>query len=157
MLIQYEEDRMKTWPIATAARAADISPLQVSTWIVTGILPLDSGDKRSTGRGDRSGLSRERVIQVAIAKQIMLLGIPSSHAVRFASRFTGEGNAGRPRGQLFPHGRTMIFIGVDGATVKNVRISDTLTDVIEGSARCIILDLNQIVAHCDAELNKVKH
>jgi hypothetical protein len=145
-----------TWPLRTVALAADMKPRALRQWFETSVITLQGNDRKSTGPGDHCGLSRQRAYQAAIVQHLNKLGVSVSRAARVALEFTDSGNFGRPPGVLFEHGKTILFVGPDGASVKNIRAGTLFSDVVNGSDASIIVNLNGIVARVDDVLSKAQ-
>jgi hypothetical protein len=88
----------KTWPISTAAKAADMQSRALRQWFSTRVLKLRANDRKSTGSGDHCGLSRQRAYQAAITQTLNRYGVSVSRAALAAALFTDEGQP-NPRPQ----------------------------------------------------------
>ena len=142
-----------TWPINTVARVADVDSRILSQWFRTGMLQYRGDDKHSMGTGVRCGLSRPRVIEATIVRLLSRYDVPASRAGRAAIEFTINENAGRPACELFPIGATALVIRQHDAVVVNVGPETRVSD-LSANGVAIVIDLNAIVAHVDAELSK---
>jgi hypothetical protein len=142
-----------TWPINMVARVADVDSRILSQWFRTGMLQHRGDDKHSMGTGVKVGLSRPRVIEATIVRLLSRYGVPASRAGRAAFEFTINENAGRPVCELFQTGTTALVIRQHDAVVVNLTPETRISD-LSANAVAIVVDLNAIVAHVDAELSK---
>ena len=144
-----------TWPMRKVASIADVDSRILSQWFSTGMLKYRRDDKHHMGTGVRSGLSRPRVIEATIVRLLGRYGVPASRAGRAAFEFTVNGNNGRAACELFPLGKTALVIRQHDAVVANVDPDARVAD-LSNNGVAIVVDLNAIVAHVDAELAKSK-
>ena len=142
-----------TWPIKTVARVADVNSRILDQWFRTGMLQYRGGDKHHTGTGVKVGLTRPRVIEATIVRLLGRYDVPASRAGRAAFEFTISENAGRPACELFPLGSTALVLRQNDAVVVNVTPETRVSD-LSANGVAIVVDLNAIVAHVDAELAK---
>jgi hypothetical protein len=141
-----------TWPMRTVASIADVDPRILSQWFATGMLKYRRDDKHHMGTGTRSGLSRPRVIEATIVRLLSRYGVPASRAGRASFEFTINGNHGRPAGELFPMGKTVLVIRQHDAVVANVDPDARVSD-LSNNGIALIVDLNKVVSDVDAALN----
>ncbi len=144
-----------TWPLRTVARAADMKPRALRQWFDTGVLKLRGNDRKSTGSGDHCGLSRQRAYQAAIVQHLNKHGVSVSRAAKAAFEFSDCGNTGRPPGELFEHGKTILILEPQGATVKNVFFAASLADISKRGVCVIVVDSNRIVEQVNTVLNNI--
>jgi hypothetical protein len=140
----------KTWRLRDVAQAAEMNPRALRQCLEIGALELRGQDKKATGSGTRVGLSKPRAYQAAIMKQLNRRGLAIPQAARIAFAFSDAGNVGRSPGTLYEHGRTVIVVDDDGATVKNI-FSDTTLN--HRSPCTITVDVNKVVEHVDSFLD----
>ena len=126
------------------SRATKVSLPTLGRWLDRGTIRQSRRDKPSTGSGEHRQFSRNTVVQIAIAKQLIDLGIGAGRANKAAAVF-GE------RAQLFPCGKTYLVIGRDGTRVKNGFHDTPLTEVSNDGV-CTIVELNCVVEHVDSKL-----
>jgi hypothetical protein len=93
-------------------------------------------------------------LQAATTKWLTALGVSFSTASAAALEFSDEGQTGRSPGELFEHGKTLLIIGPEGATVKNVFFDASWADV-SSSVCAISVDLSRVVQQVDAVLNNI--
>jgi hypothetical protein len=129
---------------------------RLGRWLDRETIKPSRSDHRTRGTGDHRTFSRATIIQIAIAKALIELGVGAGAANTAAALFTDCGNAGREPGELFEHGKTMLVVGPEGATVKNVPYDATLADVSNHGVCSITVDLNRIVESVDTILKEVK-
>ena len=144
-----------TWRLSAAAPAADMKPRQLRQCFETGALKLSGKDQKSSGSGSYAGLSKPRVYQAAIMKHLHRSGLSIPHAARAAFEFSNVGNIDRAPGELFAHGKTVLLITPNGTTVKNIFSDTSFSDVSNGSACVITVDLNRVVEQVDTLLTKI--
>jgi hypothetical protein len=142
----------KTYPLHIAAAAAQSKPREFRRKVDNGFLAFKGCDRASTGTGDPAGYSQRRILQAAIIKGAGRL-VSSSTASDAALKFTDEGNLGRAPGELYPHGRTVLLITPDDATVKNLFSYTSLSDV-SNSTWTVIVDLNRLAEQVSTVLTK---
>jgi hypothetical protein len=143
-----------TYPLHVAASAAGYKPREFRRLVDNGFAALQGCDRMSTGTGVPTGYSRRRILQAATMKQITPLDVSASTASAAALAFSDEGQTSRAAGQLFNHGRTLLVIDAGGPIIKNVFHDTPWTEISKHGPCAIIVDLNQVVASVDAELNK---
>ena len=141
-----------TWPLRDAARASGTKARVLGQWLATGVLKLTDRDVRSTGSGVRVGLSRQRILQVAITRHLVLQGVTVSKAVCAAAKFTDEYQKGRLPGELFPDGRTYLVARGGNWTVMQCPFDASYTALSDFEPTIIAVDLNRVVDDVDNNL-----
>jgi hypothetical protein len=121
--------------------------------VFNGPIKLRNCDRETTGSGIPVGYSRRRILQAAIVRKLIPLGVTNRAAGRCALAFTDEGTSERAAGQLYPHGKTILCVSAQGAKVLNAMFDVTLADATDREVAAITIDLNQVVAQVDAVLN----
>jgi hypothetical protein len=144
----------ETYPLNVAAKAAGTNTKKLRSRLDHGSIKLRGSDRKSTGSGDWVGLSRNRILQIAIIETLTGIGVTLSAASTAALTFTDEGQASRSPGELFEHGKTVLVIAPDGTTVKNVFFDASLADVSKRAKCAITVDLNKVAELVDATLKK---
>jgi hypothetical protein len=143
----------KTYTIGVAAEAARTTPRKIRRLIDTNVTPLRANDVKAAGSGSRIGLSRNRIMQIAATTVLLGSGVSLSNAAKASLEFSDRGSAGREPSQCFKHGKSVLVIGPEGATLKNFPFNATLTDI---SDVCIIaVDINRVVDAVDAILKEI--
>ena len=140
------------WPLRDAARAAGMKPRALRQKIDTGLFNLTGCDHPSKGSGNRCGLSRRRILQCAVTQELIQLGFSPSRAARSALEFSDVGNVGRQPAELFEHDRTILFIRLDGAVVKNVAFNASFAEIKNGANCHLMVDLDAITKRVDHSL-----
>jgi len=143
----------KTYPLHIAAEAAKYKEREFRRQVSNGFFELHGCDRASTGSGDHIGYSRRRVLQAATTKWLTNLGVSISTASDASLKFSDEGQTGRAPGELFKHGKTILVIGPEGATIRNIFSDTSLTDISDNAA-CAIVNLNKVVESVDTVLNQ---
>jgi hypothetical protein len=144
----------KTFPLHIAAEAAQFTTKEFRRQVNNGPLKLQGCDRGSSGSGDPIGYSRRRILQAAITKRLTPLGVSASTAAAAAYRFTDEGQTRRQPSETFEHGKTLLLVSPEGATVKNVFFDVTLSDATDRTVAAIVVDLNKLVEAVDSVLNE---
>lgn len=85
--------------ISDACRAARAEPNTVRAWLQRGHFTLGAADIRAAVNGASHSLSRRRVYQIAIAAELVALGIHPKRAASLAAGFTDVGNGLDPDSQ----------------------------------------------------------
>jgi hypothetical protein len=148
----------QTWRLRDVADAAQMKPRALRQCFEIGALKLNGLDKPSGGSGQPVGLSRHRAYQAAAMKHLHNNGLSIPHAARIAFQFSDVGSMGRPPGSVFEHGRTVILVGPDGASIKNIFAATSFSDVISNCSPCFIaVDMNKIVEAVNTVLNERKN
>ncbi|MBY0256131.1 hypothetical protein [Methylobacterium sp.] len=100
-----------------AAAAAVIDPMNsvarvatFRTWLARGIIRYSETDQAPARAGVAGLLSRHRVIQLAIAAQLVDLGLPPKEAADVAVAFSDTAAPPRFPGILFPTGETTLCV-----------------------------------------------
>jgi hypothetical protein len=145
----------RTWRLRDVAQAAEMKPRALRQGFEIGALKLSGNDKRSTGSGDFVGLSKQTAYQAATMKHLHRIGLSIPHAARAAFEFSDVGNIGRAPGELFKHGKTILLVGPDSTTVKNIFADTSLADVFASSPCVIIVSVNAVVDQVDTTLNQI--
>lgn len=145
-----------TYSIGVAAEAARSSTHDIRRWIDTNVTPLRSNDVKAEGSGSRIGLSRNRILQIAITGALLKSGVSLSNAATASLEFSDEGNMGREPGEIFKHAKTVLIIDPDGAKVKNIPFDASIADVSNHSVCTITVDINRIVDSVDKILKETK-
>jgi hypothetical protein len=144
-----------TWRLRTVAQAADMNPRALRQAFEIGALKLSGNDKKSSGSGSYIGLSRPRAYQAAVMKHLHRAGLSIPRAAQMAAEFSDVGNIGRAPSELYDHGRTILVVGPEGATVRNIFSDTSFADVSNCSACLITVDLNKVVQQADTVLNQI--
>src|SRR5216684_2685930 len=110
----------KTYPLRVAVEAAKYKEREFRRQVSNGFFKLRGCDRASTGSGDHIGYSRRRVLHAATTKWQTNLGVSISTASDAALKFSDEGQTGRAPGEVFEHGKSLLLVSPEGATVKNI-------------------------------------
>lgn len=144
---------MTTWALADAARAARTNARTLRRRIDIGTFKLRGGDIEANGSGTYCGLTRARVLQVAITQHLTEIGMSPSSAAEAALQFSDHGDSKRAPGDVFPYGKTLLIIDHEGVSLTNVDFDVPLFDATHRAASTVVVDCNQIAAQVDAALN----
>jgi hypothetical protein len=99
----------QTWTLGVAANAAQTAAKTVRRWLDNGVIALRGHDVKSDGSGFYCGLSRARVLQTAITRALLNVGVSLSVAARAALIFSDHGDSDRLPGELFKFGKTSMM------------------------------------------------
>ena len=143
-----------TYPLHTAAKAAGYRPREFRRLVDNGFAAMQGCDRTSTGTGDKAGYSRRRILQAATTKALTDLGVPTSRASHAAFQYSDVENIGRAPGKLYSHGKSLLFVSADSATVRNVFHDTSWTDITPGTSVTIV-DLNRVAERVDHLLNTI--
>ena len=105
-----------TYPLRVAAEAAQIPTIRIRRYIDANVTPIRTNDVKAAGSGSRVGLSRNRILQIAITEALLKSGVSLSTAAKAAYEFSDRGNAGRGAGQLWLLGKTASGLRQGGNT-----------------------------------------
>ena len=146
-----------TYRLPDAAKAAGYTKRKYRWRIEGGFFPTRGCDRTPNGSGSAAGYSRRHILHAATTKCLTDLGLSISVASDAALKFSDEGQTSRAPGETFAHGKSILTIGPDGATVRNFRFDAAFADV-SNRGRCIIaVDLNRVADDVDAALMKVQN
>jgi hypothetical protein len=143
----------KTFPLRVAAAAAQSDERTLRRWLDNHVIELRGNDVTTTGSGTQCGWSRNRIVQAGTTEALLKSGMSLSRAAKASLKFSDEGQARRSPGDLFEHGNTILVIGPECATVKNVFYDATLAEVTNRGVCTITVDMNKIVQKVDEILN----
>ena len=145
---------MTTWPLGIAASAANTSPRTIRRWIDNGVIKLKRGqDVVANGSGSYCGLSRNRILQIAITHQLLEAGMSRSKAARAALAFTDTGDESRATGELYPFGKTLLVIE-QTPRVINADYDARISEIIPLQPCAVVLDCARITNRVDETLSK---
>jgi hypothetical protein len=138
---------------AAVARAAGITLGLLAQWVDRKIVRLAPPDVPAASSGVPRQFSRRRIDQIAIAAELVNVGISSSHAAEAASTFTDQPSKGRAAGELYPVGKTLLVVAADGTSVVNVSESAALDSAIDVLASvAAIVNVGAVIDRVDRAL-----
>jgi hypothetical protein len=148
---------MNTWPLGIAANAANTTPRTIRRWMDNGVIKLKRGqDVIANGSGSYCGLSRNRILQIALTQDLIATGMSRSRAASAAVVFTDKGNAERAPGALYPFGKTLLVVDSDPHVI-NADFDARLSEIIPLSPCAIVVDCARITATVDETLSKTDY
>src|SRR6266851_802941 len=103
--------------IGDVSRVTGVPMPMLARWLDRRTIQPSREDKSSVGTGDHRTFSRNTVVQIAIAWQLIEMGIGPGRANAAASLFTQHGQTNRAAGQPFPQARTILALRSTGAVV----------------------------------------
>jgi hypothetical protein len=130
-----------------------LRPAKQFQWTDRSITIPSKKDKLPSGSGDPHLMSIETVLQLAITVELVGLRVQPKAAARAARKFTDEGQTGRAPGVCFGHGKTILVITPDGATVRNLDFTASIFEAVNDDVS-IVVDLNRIVERVHNVLSK---
>jgi hypothetical protein len=143
-----------TYSLSVAAEAARTSTRKIRREIDSNVTPLRANDVKANGSGTRIGLSRNRIVQIAVTTKLVKSGVSLSNAAKAALEFSDSGDMGRDAGEVYPTAKTILAIsGPDGPAVRNVDFNVSVFDEMSNDGVAIIVDLNRLTEHIDSVLN----
>ena len=145
---------MTTWPLGIAACAAQTSTRTIRRWLDNGVIKLRRGqDVIANGSGSYCGLSRNRILQIALTQQLLATGMSRSRAASAALVFTDTGDEQRAPGELYPFGKTLLVVDRTPQVI-NADFDARLTDLMPLSPCAIVVDCARITTCVDEVLCK---
>jgi DNA-binding transcriptional MerR regulator len=139
------------------SRATGVSVPTLGRWFDRGTIKQSRRDKASTGHGDHRQFSRNTIIQIAIAKQLIDLGISAGPANAAASLFTEHGQRDREPAQPFGHGRTILALRPTGPVVLNVQFDADFSELSDFGVAFVAVDCGMICKTIDAIFNSTNN
>lgn len=140
-----------SYKLSEVAAAVGISSATLATWCDRGMIPMPK-----TGKGTNRTFSIKDVDRAAIINELVRLSLPVAEASRAASIFSDERSTGRPRGQLYREGKTLLIVDRDGTSVVNVHdrdeFEDAMSKLFSDERGVIVLSLSTLLARVDARL-----
>jgi hypothetical protein len=142
---------MTTWPLGIAAKAASISPRTIRRWIDNGVIKLKRGqDVIASGSGTYCGLSRNRILQIAVSQRLIEAGMSRSKAARAALEFADKAGC-----QLYPFGKTLL-VADSAPRVINADFDARVSEFLTSFHPCaVVLDCGLVTTCVDQALTKV--
>ena len=133
------------------SRATGVSVPTLGRWFDRGTFKQSRRDKASTGHGDHRQFSRDTVIQIAIAKQLIDLGMSAGPANTAATVFTEHGQRGREPAKPFTQGRTILALRKSGPVVLNAFDAD-FGELSDFGVAFVAVDCGKICKEIDAQI-----
>src|ERR1700682_1201232 len=149
------EDHMPTplLKLGGLSRATGASVATLRRWFDRGKFKQSRRDKASTGHGDHRQFSRNTVVQIAIAKQLIELGIGAGRANAAASMFTDHGQRNRAAGETFSQGRTILVIRPTGPVILNPLFDAEFSELADYGIAFVAVDCGKTCSEVDSILN----
>lgn len=136
----------RTFKKKEVLKAITIPESTFEHWADRKVFGLAPDDFPGDGRGKPRRFCTRTIVKLAIAHKISLLGIPANIAVAMASKFTDVPQHGRPIGQPFPVGRTVLLATPDGVgAIRNIQPDGDLDSLFNTEA-AIVVDIGAIVS-----------
>ncbi len=125
-------------------------------WADRGTLKPNRRDKATTGHGDHRTFSRDTIVQIAIAKPMIELGISAGAANAAASLFTDHGQPGRSAGEPFAQGRTLLILRPTGPVVINPEFDAEFSEMAASGIAFAAVDCGKVCNEIDSLINNRK-
>lgn len=144
---------MKTYPTGVAGKATGTPLATLQRYLQRSHITLQPCDVPSRGCGENRGYSLRRILQIALTTELTRLGIGPSRAAKAAFEFSDKGGTGRPVGELYPLGQTLLVGLPDGKSkVINVPPDKSISDVLSNDRAAFICDCGYVVAKVTEKL-----
>jgi hypothetical protein len=122
-------------------------------WLDRGTIKQSRRDKASGGSGEHRQFSRNTIVQIAIAKQLIDLGVSAGPANTAASLFTDNGQHNRAAGEPFAQGRTILALRPTGAVVLNAQLDADFSELSDFGVAFAAVDCGKVCTEIDSILN----
>ncbi|WP_424981602.1 hypothetical protein [Maritalea sp. S77] len=137
-----------------AAFAAEIDKSTLSRWLDTGIIKMRGPDVDSGSSGIPRQFSRQRIVQIAIAKALANIGVSPGRGAAAALKFTEEENCEIP-----DTGCAWLVMDDAGPRLARVDHEPKLAEVLLSPGgwapiAAVAIDLSRIVRRVDARLQQ---
>jgi hypothetical protein len=119
-------------------------------WLDRGTIKQSRRDVASGGSGEHRKFSRNTTVQIAIAKQLIDLGINAGPANAAASLFTEHGQRNRAVGEPFSQGRTILALRPTGAVVLNAQVDADFSELSDFGVAFVAVDCGKICKEVDS-------
>ncbi len=138
--------------LSEAAEAVGVELRTLSGWLDRRIIDIPGA-----GSGTNRRFGRDDVIRVGLISDLVRLGVSVSEAAKAASAFCDDANGDRDASELFPSGKTFLFIDADGARVVNVDASreqfeSAMQAVYSETHGAIVVNVGLLVERVDRAL-----
>lgn len=139
--------------LSEAAAASSVEARTLSGWLDRRVV-----DMPASGSGNNRRFTRDDVIRVALIGDLTKIGLSVADAARTAAAFCDDAGANRDSGELFPNGRTVLFVDQDGARCVNIdstreQFEAAMDTVYSADRTVIVVVVNSVVARVDAALS----
>ena len=135
------------------SRATNVPLPTLGRWLDRGTIKHSPRDKASGGSGDYRQFSRNTIVQIAIARKLIELGIPAGPANAAASLFTEHGQRNREPAQPFDHGRTILALRPTGAVVLNAQFDADFSELSDFGVAFVAVDCGKVCKEIDEAIN----
>lgn len=126
--------------IGDVSRLTGVRDVTLSRWLDRNTIKPSRNDRRSSGTGDHRIFSRSTINNIAIAKQLINLGLKAGPANAAAATFTESGGNGRAANELWEFGLTvLVHTGTGITSIVNIDPESSLSAVFGRSFNSAIL------------------
>ena len=138
--------------LGAVSRATNIPLPTLGRWLDRGTIKQSRRDKASTGSGEHRQFSRNTIVQIAIARKFIELGINAGRANAAAALFTDHGQRNRAPGEPFAEGLTILALRPTGASVFNAQFDADFSELSDFGVAFVAIDCGKICKTMDAIL-----
>jgi DNA-binding transcriptional MerR regulator len=139
------------------SRVTNVPLPTLGRWLDRGTIKQSRRDKSSGGSGQHRQFSRNTIVQIAIAKQLIDLGISAGPANAAASLFTEHGQRDRAAGEPFAQGRAILVIRPTGPIVLNAQFDADFSELSDFGVAFVAVDCGKICKAIDAIFNSTNN
>lgn len=131
------------------AKAAKIEPFVVNQWVTRGHVVMSDKDRDSHATGRNRLFSFDTVIEIAVAAELVRIGMKAPDALKAARSFAHAGTGIAPKrdpGRPFDKGDTFLIVGPAATVVVNVTDGESLRAGIHvaGANGAVVVDAGAI-------------
>jgi DNA-binding transcriptional MerR regulator len=139
--------------IGDVSRVTGVPIPMLGRWLDRRTIRPSRNDKPSIGTGDHRTFSRNTIIQIAIARKLIELGISAGPANAAASMFTEHGQRDRAACETFSQGRTILVIRPTGPVILNPLFDAEFSELADYGIAFVAVDCGKTCNEVDAALN----
>jgi hypothetical protein len=135
------------------SRATNVPLPTLGRWLDRGTIKSSRRDKASGGSGEHRQFSRNTIVQIAIARKLIELGIAAGPANAAASLFTEHGQGNRVAGEPFSQGRSILVIRPTGPVLINTQFDAEFSELSDYGVAFVGVDCGKVCKEVDSILN----
>jgi DNA-binding transcriptional MerR regulator len=139
--------------LGAVSRATNIPLPTLGRWLDRGTIKQSRRDKASTGSGEHRQFSRNTIVQIAIARKFIELGINAGRANAAAALFTEHSQRDRAACERFPQGRTILVIRPTGPVIINPMFDADFSELSDYGIAFVAVDCGKTCDEIDSILN----
>jgi DNA-binding transcriptional MerR regulator len=138
--------------LGAVSRATNVPLPTLGRWLDRGTIKPSCRDKASGGSGEHRQFSRNTIIQIAIARKLIELGIAAGPANEAASMFTEHAQRDRAAGTPFAQGRTILVIRPTGPVILNPLFDAEFSELADYGIAFVAVDCGKACNEVDSIL-----